>query len=102
MKSRLTRFNVIVANWLSDLISSMGLFWLCNLFILACLILDPPRTARDAANFISSNWFQLVALPVIGIASRIEVRRSNRMHLEEMKLLRQELSMITKICEGDR
>lgn len=99
-RSTLARINDRFAERLADTISSMGLFWLCNLFILGCLCFEMPHDVPGWANFVSSNWFQLVALPVLAISNRVDVRRAARMHQQEMTLLREEMAILKRLCGG--
>jgi len=94
----LRRFNKFLAEKLADLISTMPLFYACNAFIIVCLLLQPPSGAPGWAAFISSNWFQLVALPVLAIANRVDIGRLTKYHQDEIVLLRKELKIIRELA----
>ena len=61
-------FNQRIAVRLSALILSMGWFWALNIGLAVGLIV--PAT-MPLVQFLSSAWFQAVALPLIGVSATI-------------------------------
>lgn len=77
------RFNDWVAVKISDMFSTMGCFW--AFCILALIPLVVPKLLPEV-QFISSGFLQLVALPLLAVAAKINNDQAKQ-HQQDLALL---------------
>lgn len=99
MRHKIRNINTKVAEALSAAMTSMWMFWVCLAFLVVVFLFDPPKTAREWSNFLSSNGYQLLALPVLGISSAIVMGTVLKLLRAEMKLIREELALLRQIVK---
>jgi len=88
---------------MTDLLSSMWLFWLLVVMLVVAAIMEPPNTPYTFVMFVISAAFQAVALPVLALTSNIQGDRqkkvidgTHKMTLEELALIKEQLAMTRK------
>jgi hypothetical protein len=96
---KIDAFNEWLMERIVDAVSTPWAFYVCNLSILATLLIKRPEDAYAWALFISSIWFQAVMLPVLAATDKVQTTRQMAMLTEEVTLLRAEFQKITQICD---
>ncbi len=100
------KLNEFIADKLSNVMSTMWLFWILFIACLTAYIVQPPAGAQAQILFWVSIMFQGIALPVLAFVSN---KQGNRMQstlqethdlaMEEMKLIHDENSELYAIVE---
>jgi cell shape-determining protein MreC len=94
-------FNSWIAVKLTDILSSMWLFWMLVILLIIAAIMEPPNTPYTFVMFVISAAFQAVALPVLAVTSNLQGARQERVArdtykntLEELKLINEEIKVV--------
>ncbi|MCL2085732.1 hypothetical protein FWH09_02240 [Candidatus Saccharibacteria bacterium] len=100
-KGMVAKMNAWVAERLSDILSSMWLFWLLSIVLIIIGIAYPATDPYTFVMFWISAVFQAIALPVLAFVSNIQgekqgkiTRATHENVLEELRLIKQQLAML--------
>jgi hypothetical protein len=100
-KSIVKKLNSKVAEWLSNVLSSMWLFWLLSIVLVTIGIAYPATDPYTFVMFWISAVFQAIALPVLAFVSNIQGERQEKLlestHalvIEELRLIKEQLAML--------
>jgi len=96
-KSWIARLNNIIANRTAVILSSMWLFWILLVAIIASYIMQPPKGAFDISLFFISTAFQGLALPVLAFVSNIQGDRQQAQLDHMQKEIHKELKLIKEL-----
>jgi hypothetical protein len=94
------RFNDMLADILSDWLSTMECFWIITVLVVAILFWQRPTSLVGWITYISTTIFQASALPVLGFVSKKSGARTDKLLQEthdavmaEMGLIKEELAL---------
>lgn len=89
-----------IASWVADkVVFTPGFFLVCNILAFTPLVW-PGDDVFKTVNWISSNWWQLVLLPLIGMAQKRQDRLNEFMNQRQYRILL--LSERLDEIKGDR
>ena len=103
---QVNRFNARLGLVLAAGLSTMACFWAVGMIVLATLLWKRPADPYEWIIFLSSGFFQAVALPVLAMAGDVVNDRLIRFVenifgavMEELKLMREDHGMIKEMFE---
>jgi len=96
-KSLITRINNAIADKTAVILSSMWLFWILLVAIIAAYVIQPPKGAFDISLFFISTAFQGLALPVLAFVSNIQGDRQQAQLDHMQKEIHKELKLIKEL-----
>ena len=94
-----TRINSFIADNLAKVLSSMWLFWILLVAIVASYIMQPPQGAFDISLFFISTAFQGIALPVLAFVSNIQGDRQQAQLNKMQSEIEEELKLVRELLE---
>ena len=75
-------FNSWLGDWLADSLATMAMFYGVTFLVTIPLRWQVPQDIPGWVNYLSSNFFQGVALPIIGYSAKREGNRNYKLLLE--------------------
>ncbi len=98
---KIGKLNAKAASWLSNVLSSMWLFWFLAVVLVIVGIIYPADNPYTFVMFWVSAVFQAIALPVLAFVSNIQgdkqeeiTRATHENVLQELKMIRKELELL--------
>jgi len=95
--SLIARINSAIADRTAMVLSSMWLFWILLVAIVASYIMQPPKGAFDISLFFISTAFQGLALPVLAFVSNIQGDRQEAQLDAMQKEIHKELKLVQEL-----
>lgn len=103
----MNKFNNLVANKLSIIMSSMWLFWALAIVLVVIGIVHPMDNPYNMVMYWISAFFQAIALPVLAFVSNLQGDRAekiakdtNRAVMQELKLLKEQNEELQKLIKN--
>lgn len=88
-----------LADKLADWLATMICFWIISVVTLGVLFYQSPKNMVDWIFFLSSGFFQAVALPVLAFVSKKEGKTQAALLQETHDAVMEELKQLKAICQ---
>ncbi|MCL2818818.1 MAG: hypothetical protein FWD41_03745 [Actinomycetia bacterium] len=98
-ESWIKRLNNAIANKTAVVLSSMWLFWILVVAIIAAYVMQPPKGAFDISLFFISTAFQGIALPVLAFVSNIQGDKQQEQLDNMQSEIHKELKLIKELIK---
>lgn len=97
----LQRVNIWLAERLADVLASMAIFY--GIFFLVTIPLHwrTPQGVYEWVNYLSSNFFQAVALPVLAFTAKLAGQRTEKLLQETHDAVLKELKLLTEVRRAE-
>jgi hypothetical protein len=99
VRADLASFNAWFADKLADALATMSMFYGVLFIVTLPLRWQTPEGAVAWINYMSSNFFQAVALPVLAFVAKREGVRQAALLQETHDAVMQEIQMLKALCK---